>query len=182
MTGIHSTGIRYAAAPIGQLRFAPPQAPPVPSHTTQLATVMGSRCPQSGSVSLQDEDCLFLNIQRPRHVPLARKLPVLVFFHGGGFESGSGNDNDPTALLEIGEKYKTPVLIVRISYRLALFGFLASSQMQQARDDNPNNVGLNLGFRDMKAAVEWVSGHIGAFGGDASQITIWGQSAGCVHT
>jgi carboxylesterase type B len=139
---------------------------------------MGSRCPQAGSTDDQDEDCLFLNIQRPTTEANSKKLPVLVFFHGGGFESGSGNVNDPSDLIEIGKKYKQPVLVVRINYRLGLFGFLASSELEKERNSDPKNVALNLGFQDMKRAILWVKEHIDAFGGDAERLTIWGQSAG----
>ena len=137
---------------------------------------MGPICPQSGPVEKQNEDCLFLNIQRPTKHPLDKKLPVLVFFHGGGFESGSGNSNDPKALIEIGEANEQPTMIVRINYRLALLGFLASEEMRT--NQNSSNIALNRGFRDMKMATEWVANHIASFGGDPDRITIWGQSAG----
>lgn len=170
-------GIRYAAPPVGDLRFAPPQQASNPGSIVQTNT-KGPRCPQSGSINQQDEDCLFLNIQRPRHSSLDSKLPVLVFFHGGGFETGSGNDNDPTAFINIASASRLPIVVVRINYRLGLLGFLASQEMESERDSNPNNIGLNRGFQDMKMATEWVKDHISAFGGDPQRITIWGQSAG----
>lgn len=139
---------------------------------------MGPRCPQSGSTDNQNEDCLFLNIQRPQSPPLSQKLPVLVFFHGGGFETGSGNDNDPAKMIRVGIQHDQPVMVVRINYRLGLFGFLASSELEQERDKDASNVALNRGFRDMKRATLWVQKHIHAFGGDADKLTIWGQSAG----
>lgn len=169
-------GIRYAAPPVGDLRFAPPQ--PFSFSGIVEANRMGARCPQAGTTRKQDEDCLFLNIQRPQQSSLQNKLPVLVFFHGGGFESGSGNDNDPTAFIKIGGTSRLPTVVVRINYRLGLLGFLASQKMEGERDSNPNNVGLNRGFQDMKMATQWIKDHIAAFGGDPERITIWGQSAG----
>lgn len=139
---------------------------------------MGPRCPQAGSTDDQDEDCLFLNIQRTSTAPLSKKLPVLVFFHGGGFETGSGNDNDPRELLRVGRDNDQDVVIVRINYRLGLLGFLASSELEDLRNSDARNVGLNNGFKDMKTATRWVKAHIDAFGGDADRVTIWGQSAG----
>jgi acetylcholinesterase len=170
-------GLRYAAAPIGNLRFAPPQPPPTPP-ATKRATAKKAMCPQGGSIDLQNEDCLYLNIQRPARVNLATKLPVLVFIHGGGFESGSGNQNSPAAMIELGAAYGQEAVVVRINYRLGLFGFLAGTELEAERDDNANNVGLNRGFQDMGMAMKWVQAHIEAFGGDSTKITIWGQSAG----
>ena len=109
---------------------------------------------------------------------MTTKLPVLIFFHGGGFETGSGNINNPSALIRIGKQYNQPVMVVRINYRLGLFGFLASSRLESAINGKITNAGLNLGFRDMTRATLWVQEHIDAFGGDASRMTIWGQSAG----
>lgn len=174
---ILSTGLRFAAAPVGTLRFAPPQPPPIPP-AKQLATVKEPSCPQAGSADSQNEDCLFLNVQRPDNVSLATKLPVLVHIHGGGFETGSSKDNNPAAMIALGASHNQPIVVVRINYRLGLFGFLAGSEMQTARDANSSNVGLNRGFQDMKMAIDWVISHIAVFGGDPSRITIWGQSAG----
>jgi len=101
-----------------------------------------------------------------------------VFYHGGGFESGSGNDNDPKALIQVGSQYNQSVVVVRINYRLALLGFLASEELDKRRDKDPRNIALNAGFKDMKKATAWVKKHIDAFGGDADKLTIWGQSAG----
>jgi carboxylesterase type B len=170
-------GLRFAAAPVGNLRFAPPQPPPAPP-AMQRATVKEPSCPQAGKAANQNEDCLFLNVQRPESVPLATRLPVLLHIHGGGFEAGSSKDNDPAALISLGESHDQPVVVVRINYRLGLLGFLAGSELQTARDADSNNVGLNRGFQDMKMAIEWVQSHIAVFGGDPSKITIWGQSAG----
>ncbi|UZJ53411.1 hypothetical protein CBS101457_002731 [Exobasidium rhododendri] len=171
-------GIRYAAAPVGNLRFAPPQLPPSPGKT-YAASTPPSVCAQSGSTSTsQSEDCLYLNIQRPQSIPLTTKLPVLVHFHGGGFEGGSGNINDPSDLISLGHNNGQDVVVVRINYRLGLFGFLASGGMATAITSQTTTARLNNGFRDMRAATEWVQSHVDAFGGDATKITIWGQSAG----
>jgi para-nitrobenzyl esterase len=138
-------------------------------------------CPQAGATSTSmDEDCLFLNIQRPSGIPLTTKLPVLVFFHGGGFESGSGNLYDGTNFIAIGQEYDQNVMVVRINYRLGLLGFLASSSIATQINANNTSARFNNGFRDMKAATDWVKAHVAAFGGDDARITIWGQSAGLV--
>lgn len=170
-----SSGVRYAAAPIGSLRFAAPKEAPNPG-AVYSANKMRSMCPQGGNMANQDEDCLFLNIQRPKASPLATKLPVLIFFHGGGFESGSGNGNDPKELIRISAEYNQSITVVRINYRLGLLGFMASSEMSNRRGSD--DVALNRGFQDMKMAVQWVKANIDAFGGDGNHITIWGQSAG----
>lgn len=134
-----------------------------------------------------------LNIYRPSLAPLTsaaaftseaddnegRKLPVILFFHGGGFRVGSANDFDPTVFLESAQKSnRSAAVFVAANYRLGLLGFLASSSLQASRDANEDNVILNPAMQDQRVAIQWVRDNIKAFGGDSDRITLWGQSAG----
>lgn len=163
-------GVRYAAAPIDGLRFAPPQDPPLPTGTVN-ATVAGPVCLQRSDRAVQSEDCLFVNVQRPINVNGA--LPVLIFIHGGAFENGAGSFFDLSGMIGAGVKQDLPVVAMTINYRLGLFGFLAGSDMLGQKD-----VSLNNGFRDMRQAIRWARSNIHVWGGDPDRITIWGQSAG----
>lgn len=113
------------------------------------------------------EDCLYMNIYRPK-VSHNRPLNVVVFFHGGGFYSGNNNPlfYGPDFFMETGQ-----VILVTISYRLNVFGFLATGDSA-----SPGNYGL----KDQTMALRWINRHIGAFGGNPSAVTLMGQSAGAV--
>lgn len=189
-------GVRYADSS----RFGPPR--PTMAHSdfqlpngTWVSTVLGPRCPQlEANFSVISEDCLFLNVYRrslsneskssassPKTYE-SRKVPVIMYYHGGGFRTGSANDVDPSHFLDsaIGSN-EDAVIFVAANYRLGLLGFLASSSMQALRDANESNVILNPAIQDQKMALQWVKENIGAFGGDPNRITLWGQSAGA-HT
>jgi para-nitrobenzyl esterase len=154
-------GIPYAAPPVGPLRWRLPQ--PAAAWTgVRDATTPGSPCPQ---VSGGNEDCLFLNVHTPRRTP--KPLPVLVYLHGGGFVGGDGASYDPTRLVTKGQ-----VVVVTLNYRLGALGFLAHPQLGER----------NFGLADQQAALRWVRRNIAAFGGDAGNVTLWGQSAGAVST
>lgn len=118
--------------------------------------------PPSGS-----EDCLYLNIHRPR-VSHSKPLNVIVFVHGGGFYTGTNNPlmYGPDFFMETGQ-----VIMVSISYRLNIFGFLATGD-----EASPGNYGL----KDVTMALRWVQRHIGAFGGDPQKVTLMGHSAGSI--
>lgn len=169
-------GIQYARAPIGDLRFAPARDPTTPSGTID-ATKYGPQCLQSGS-GTQSEDCLFVNIQRPSNVGLNTKLPVLLFVHGGGFQTGAGSNQDATAMVMAGSNANLPAIVMTINYRLGLFGFLGGSTFSSRQNANRNDVSLNAAFTDVRQALKWAKGHVSAFGGDPAKITLWGQSAG----
>jgi para-nitrobenzyl esterase len=151
-------GIPYAAAPVGDLRWASPQ-PPTPWTSPLAATAFGSSCTFGGSGS---ENCLFLNVTRPNDGSTA--LPVLVHIHGGAFIGGSGN-GDYTLLANTGHE-----VVVSINYRLGIFGFLAGKQFGDHSGD--------WGLQDQQAALRWVQQNIANFGGDPSNVTIYGESAG----
>ena len=166
-------GIRFAAPPTGNLRFAPP-VPPQRVAGTLNATRFGSPCPQSASPfgsESNDEDCLFLNVYVPGASVSARNnLPVMVFFYGGAFVDGEGSIYDPSAMAMQGN-----AIVVTINYRLGILGYMASSALSALA---PNHVSGNYGFQDQLFALQWVQQNIGAFGGNANAVTIFGESAG----
>ena len=168
-------GIRYASAPVGGLRFHPPQPMPAASAPVD-ATRFGNRNLQVGvpeevfaDLEVQgdeSEDCLFLNIYTPDSAPGPK--PVLVWIHGGAFMCGSGNDYDASTFAR-----QNDVVVVTINYRLGIFGFLNLQTLGPDYAGSPN-----LGIQDQIAALEWVKTNIGSFGGDAGNVTIFGESAG----
>jgi para-nitrobenzyl esterase len=155
-------GIPYAAPPVGDLRWAPPQ-PPAPWTTALQATAFGSPCVQeSGGTLSGSENCLFLNVTRPDDGTTG--LPVLVHIHSGGFTVGSGN-GDYTLLANTGHD-----VVVSMNYRLGILGFLAGAAFGTHSGD--------YGLEDQQAALRWVQQNIAQFGGDPSNVTIYGESAG----
>lgn len=161
-------GIPYARPPVGALRWAPPRPRNPWSHIRQ-ATAFGDICPQETSEPGESEDCLFLNIWTPQAaVNRAKRLPVMVFFHGGAFVYGAGSLPlyDGSYLAASGD-----VVVVTLNYRLGSLGFLAASEL-----------GLtgNYGILDQRLALRWVAENIAAFGGDPRRVTIFGESAGAM--
>jgi len=169
-------GIRYAAPPIGSLRWQLPQSPVVDRTAVIQASAIPSQCPQGGpnvgggvgfpipSSPPQSEDCLFLSIYAPQD---AKDLPVMVWIHGGGYGGGNGNED----LSEIITTNNGSFIGVSIQYRLGAFGFLSSEEV--------NRFGVvNAGLRDQNFALQWVQQYIGLFGGDPKRVTISGESAG----
>ncbi|XP_050672387.1 cholinesterase 2-like isoform X3 [Leptidea sinapis] len=159
-------GIRYAQPPLGKLRFKAP-IPIKPWEGVQDALEHGPICPQldiqSREIKTGSEDCLFLNVYTKSLD--SSNIPVMVYIHGGGFLSGSGNSDlcGPEFLIQ------HDVILVTINYRLEMFGFLCL--------DIPEVPG-NAGMRDQVAALEWVQNNISVFGGDSNNVTIFGESAG----
>ncbi|HEU5367578.1 MAG TPA: carboxylesterase/lipase family protein [Ktedonobacterales bacterium] len=164
-------GIPYAAPPVGNLRFKPPQ-PHAPWSGVLDATRPGSSCPQAatpfGTASV-NEDCLFLNVYTPN--PVKTNLPVMIWIHGGAFVTGEGSDYDPSATLVT----QGNVIVVTINYRLGAFGFLALPSLS-AEDSNGSSG--NYGLQDQQFAFKWVKNNIQAFGGNPNLVTIFGESAG----
>ena len=165
-------GIPYAAPPVGDLRWQPPQ-PVVPWSGIREATVFGSMCPQnraswvSGNMG---EDCLTLNVFTPAK-KTSDKLPVMVWFHGGGFAVGSANSPPYTwpSLPQHG------VVMVGVNHRLGPIGLLALPQLSA---ESPEGVSGNYLFLDLIASLKWVQANIAAFGGDANNVTVFGESGG----
>ncbi len=164
-------GIPYAAPPVGNLRFKPPQPHAAWSGTLD-ATKPGSSCPQVatpfGKASV-NEDCLFLNVYTPN--PVKTNLPVMIWIHGGAFVSGEGSDYDPGATLVA----QGNTIVVTINYRLGAFGFLALPSLSA---EDPTGSSGNYGLQDQQFAFKWVKSNIQAFGGNPNLITISGESAG----
>ncbi|KAF2814090.1 carboxylesterase type B [Mytilinidion resinicola] len=175
-TGLNTfKGIRYAAPPIGSLRWQPPHVPTYNRSSTISAASLAPACPQnpdsfsqtSGKQSpfvLGTEDCLFLSVYSPSN---ASNLPVLVWIHGGGYGEGSGSQ-DLSAIINANSN---GFVGVAIQYRLGAFGFLSSDEVFR------NGV-VNAGILDQHFALQWVQSYISLFGGNASQVTISGESAG----
>ncbi|MCX2929696.1 carboxylesterase/lipase family protein [Mycobacterium sp. CVI_P3] len=166
-------GIRYAAAPVGDLRWRAP-APPQPWTDVQDATAFGPVSPQPrspipmGLGTRADEDCLFLNIWAPSDVDAAdsHPKPVMVWVHGGAYIFGSGSQPlyDGSVLAD-----GSDVVVVTINYRLGALGFL---------DFSSAGFDSNIALRDVLAALRWVRDNIAGFGGDPDRVTLFGESAG----
>ena len=166
------TGIRFAAPPVGDLRWRLPQ--PTEAHASvRDALAFGEDCPQPASpftrAPSQGEDCLSLNIWTP-HDRGAASLPVLLWLPGGGFIGGSGSDarTDGAVLAEQG------IVVVTANYRVGIFGYFAHSGLTSEGHGASGNYGLH----DSIAALKWVKRNIAAFGGDPARITLGGVSAG----
>ncbi len=169
--------IPYAAPPVGARRWRAPEAPQAWSAVRD-ATHYGNDCMQNrmswdktASTQPLNEDCLYLNVWAPTPADAGKKLPVLVWLHGGGFVGGSGTAkvNDGSLLAARG------AVVVSFNYRLGRFGFFAHPALSAESPDAP--VG-NYGFMDQIAALQWVKRNIAAFGGDPGNVTIYGESAG----
>ena len=169
-------GIPYAAPPIGPLRWKPPQ-PVTKWKGERQATSFGSRCMQQerfDDMVFRDpgesEDCLTLNVWTPAKKS-KDKLPVMVWIFGGGFVGGGTSEprQDGEHLTRKG------VLVVSMNYRLGIFGFFATPELIA---EDPHHAAGNYGLMDELAAIQWVHRNIAAFGGDPSNVTIFGESAG----
>ncbi|MFM0433752.1 carboxylesterase family protein [Paraburkholderia aspalathi] len=171
-------GMPYAQAPVGSLRWRPTQAPSV--RTTAFnATAYGKACPQTtvnNNIAAADmsEDCLFINVQKPASAPATGKLPVLVYIHGGAFTLGSGAQVDGSTIATTGN-----IIYVSFNYRLGALGYLANKALQASTQDS--NLG-NFAVMDQQAALRWIQQNISAFGGDPTNVTVWGLSAGSTST
>jgi para-nitrobenzyl esterase len=171
-------GIPYALPPVGELRWRAPQAP-ARWHGPRDASEFANHCPQPESpfgFESDTEDCLYLNVFAPNKGGKghAKHLPVMVWFHGGALTVGETDDYDPSRLVQQG------VVVVTVNYRLGYLGFLAHPALSAESGNGSGNYGL----MDQQAALRWVQRNIAKFGGDADDVTIFGQSAGglSVHT
>ena len=169
-------GIPFAAPPVGPLRWQPPQ-PVQKWKDVRQATAFGNQCMQrrmfadmvfrSSGIS---EDCLYLNVWTPA-TRASERLPVLVYFYGGGFMAGDGSEPryDGAALARRG------LVTLTVNYRLNVFGFFAHPELTK---ESRHRASGNYGLLDQHAALEWVRDNIAAFGGDPRKVTIAGESAG----
>jgi para-nitrobenzyl esterase len=170
-------GLRYAAPPVGGLRF---RAPEPPARWTEVAeaTSFGPACPQPSFPNMpldlgapQGEDCLSLNVWASSDTEPGDGKPVLVWLHGGAYVLGSASQPlyDGRRLAGGGD-----VVVVTVNYRLGALGFLDLSSFSTARRRFDPNIGLH----DVLAALRWVRENIAAFGGDPGKVTLFGESAG----
>ncbi|MBL8652213.1 MAG: carboxylesterase family protein [Sphingopyxis sp.] len=171
-------GIPFAQAPVGPLRWKPPMALP-PWQGVRKAQSFGAACIQPRSTAIgiytnpsakMSEDCLTLNIWTPE---AAKDAPVIVWIHGGALTNGYSHEGmyDGAKLAARG------AVIVSINYRLGALGYMAHPELSKESSDG---VSGNYGLLDQIAALEWVKANIGAFGGDAGNVTIAGESAGAL--
>ena len=169
-------GLQYAAPPVGDLRWKAPEAP-AKWKGERDATKFGAHCAQGhvfDDMVFQDngesEDCLFLNVYTPAGATDKSKLPVMFWIHGGGYSGGASNEPRHN-----GDFLPTKgVVLVTINYRLGVFGFLATSDLAK----EAGGAAGNYAMMDMVAALQWVKENIKKFGGDADNVTIFGESAG----
>jgi para-nitrobenzyl esterase len=169
-------GIRYAAAPVGALRWTPPQAPSSSAGTT-VAAFPGPACPQAQSTAPlpQSEDCLFLNVYVPATANAHSRLPVFFWIHGGALVTGTGAQYDPSVMVS-----ENDIIVVTINYRLGALGWLVEPGLLAAAPNEFQNTGDagNYGLMDQQLALQWVQHNIRGFGGDPRKVTIGGESAG----
>ena len=178
-TGIRSfKGVPFGAPPVGDLRWKIPQ--PVKNwQGARKADKFGARCMQRnlfGDMNFRangmSEDCLYLNVWTPAKTG-REKLPVLVYFYGGGFMAGDGSEPryDGESMARKG------IVAITVNYRLGVFGFMAHPELTK---ESPNHASGNYALFDQRAALLWVQQNIAAFGGDPKRVTIAGESAGSI--
>ena len=170
-------GVPYAAAPVGDLRWRPPQ-PAEPWTGVRDAIEWADRCPQGSSTMGEgsdiSEDCLYLNVVTAAETS-NDQLPVMVFFHGGGLTTGTGNSttyNHPMLASK-------GVVLVTVNSRLGPIGYLAHPALTAESAEGGSG---NYGTLDLMASLAWVQGNIEAFGGDPGNVTIFGESGGGTKT
>ena len=162
-------GIPYAAPPVGELRWRPPQ-PPAKWTAVRTCDEFGPRSSQKNDRPGQSEDCLYLNVWTSRRRNEVKR-PAMVWIHGGGFTQGSGHRQgyDGTQLAKRG------VVLVSINYRLGALGFMAHPALSA---ESPHGSSGNYAILDQIEALKWVRDNISNFGGDPANVTIFGESAG----
>jgi para-nitrobenzyl esterase len=174
--------IPFAAPPVGELRWRPPQ-PIAPWKGVRPAAEYGADCmqgrfgpppaPGAPPSPQPSEDCLFLNVWKPASAARGAKLPVMFWIYGGGFMGGSSSSPNTSGA----QFAKQGVLLVAANYRVGRFGFFAFPALNRERTDEPKS---NYAYIDQIAALQWVKRNIAAFGGDPNNVTIFGFSAGGV--
>ncbi len=162
-------GIPFAAPPVGPLRWRAPQAV-LPWSGVRQARSYAPACAQTAQwiSNPKSEDCLYLNLWAPAG---ARKLPVIVWIHGGGFYGGTAAQPGYDGANLAGHG----AVVVTVNYRLGIFGFFAHPDLSA---ESPHRASGNQGIEDQIAALHWVKKNIAAFGGDPGRVTIMGESAG----
>jgi para-nitrobenzyl esterase len=175
-------GIPFAAPPVSDLRWRPPQ-PVAPWTGVRQAAEFGADCmqgrfgpppaPGAPAARVPSEDCLFLNVWSPASAAPRAKLPVMVWIYGGGFTGGSSSSPNTSGT----QFARQGVVLVAANYRVGRFGFFAFPALSRERPDETKG---NYAYMDQIAALQWVKRNIAAFGGDPNNVTIFGFSAGGV--
>ncbi|KAK3720393.1 hypothetical protein LTR37_003804 [Vermiconidia calcicola] len=183
VSGLHSStynqdmflGVPFAQPPVGDLRFRNAQSINASFSGAVAATEYAPLCVGYGGDQIGypvSEDCLYLNVVRPSGYE-GQELPVGVWIHGGGLYMGGAPDAryNLSFIVENSVDIGKPIIGVSIAYRLSAWGFLQSQEVTGSGN-------TNIGLRDQRLALHWLQENIGAFGGDPSKVTIWGESAG----
>lgn len=169
-------GMRYAQPPVVQLRWQQPRAPKENRTAIIDADSYGTQCLQAPNAqdeyatsdnSANGEDCLYINVIAPADVDYEEPIPVMVWLHPGGYAAGSGGLDFSNLMHTNGDRFLT----VTLNYRLGAFGFLSSDEVHFRGTPN-------AGIHDQQLALQWVQKYIHMFGGDKTQVTIFGESAG----
>jgi carboxylesterase type B len=168
-------GIRYAAPPLGDLRFAAPEDPhSVPgiveadAHGPICLSTLSSGEKAPLSTPQMNEDCLFMDIYAPTNATKGSELPVMFFLQGGGFNTNSNANFNGTGLVLASQMN---MVVVTFNYRVGPYGFLASQEVLEGGS-------VNNGLKDQRKALEWVQRHIEEFGGNPCHVVLSGDSAG----
>ncbi|MGN6423141.1 MAG: carboxylesterase/lipase family protein [Asticcacaulis sp.] len=162
-------GIPFAAPPVGKLRWREPQ-PVVPWTGIKTTQTFSPACAPNADwlPNAKSEDCLYLNVWAPEN---AKNLPVIVWFHGGGYYGGTAAQ----PVFDGANLAKHGAIVVTLNYRLGIFGFFSYPELSA---ESPYKTSGNQGIEDQIAALKWVKANIAAFGGDPERVTIMGESAG----
>lgn len=171
-------GIPYAAPPVGQLRWRPPEPPACWSGVLD-ADAFGPKCLQRGENGevVGAEDCLTLNVWAPKGDAPEGGWPVMVFVHGGGNVQGSSSETVPGGAPLYDGRFlaqREGVVVVTLNYRLGALGFLAHEALSAESSDGGSG---NYGLMDQIAALEWVRDNVAGFGGDPTRVMLFGESA-----
>jgi len=184
-------GIPFATPPVGDLRWRAPVEPAswqgtfdalkASDHCKQIGSVGESRPREEHGKPIGSEDCLYLNIFAPKfangQVPTGKdRLPVMVYIHGGGNVAGYANQFKYSGR-NLAKNHD--VIVVNFNYRLGLFGWLSHPSLNL--DGSLEDKSGNFGILDSLAALEWVQDNIEAFGGDPTNVTLFGESAGGIN-
>lgn len=165
-------GIPFAAPPVGDLRWKAP-APVKPWTGVKKADAFANACMQAansqGNTAPVSEDCLYLNVWTPAK-SASEKLPVIVWIHGGGYVGGSTS----IAMYDGTGFAKKGVVLVSLAYRLGVYGFMAHPELSRESGHGSGTYGI----QDLVTGLKWVQANVAAFGGDPSNVTIFGHSAG----
>ncbi|KXH30585.1 carboxylesterase [Colletotrichum salicis] len=167
-------GVRFAAPPVGQLRFAAPVDPPTTTDVVDASNFRPICLARSASDFTMkpnkrfttDEDCLYVNVFAPSNATPESKLPVMYFIQGGGFQSLSNANFNGSDLARFGN-----MLVVQVNYRVGPYGFLQSKEVEAGAS-------MNNGLKDQIQGLKWLKQHAAAFGGNPDQMVAVGDSAG----